>query len=406
MQIIFLNQVRQNPGLRLKIRACWPVVILLLLAAGCSKSADKAVDIQVIDGVKHIMNPAEPILGTVALELEKIREINPYEREDVGMKFFFAARSPQGEVILFDPNNIEAHRYGPDNTYLGNMVKKGQGPGEFQQYRGLDFHFIGDEIWASSSQKVAVYDRNGAYLEEYKIGSNRGSPDSFIDRSRFLCEKSEWTDNSQTRRICLESFVGEGPKHESLELYAVTRTDWLIRKERSAFSDSWSCPELLFTYNQEERTILYALNETYKIYVKDTEGNLLYVIEKPHQLVRVGPAEKKILAAWALDRESSKWILDAYPDTLEALISLKVLPNGWLAAFRISGPKEITFDIFDSAGRYLYALELPRDDQLKQLLVGDEQIGFFESGIFTQDTRDDLPVYVEYRVTNLPDIFN
>ena len=391
----------------MKIRVYRLLVILLFLTAGCSNSGEKGVDIQVIDGIRHIMNPGKPIKGTITLKLEKIREINPYESEDVGLKFFFAARSPQGVVILFDPNNIEGHRYGPDNTYLGNMVKKGQGPGEFQPYHGLGFHFMGNQIWASSNQKVAVYDRNGTYLEEYKIGSSRGSPDNFIDRRRFLCEKSEWTDSGQKRQVCIESLTGEeDPGAASIELYEVTKEEWLVRKGQSAFSDSWSCPSLLFTYNQEERTIYYALNETYKIYVKDTEGNLLYVIEKPHQPVRVGPEEKKILAAWTLNRESSKWILDAYPDTLEALISLKVLPNGWMAAFRISGPKEITFDLFNSEGQYIYALDLPRDNQMKQLLSADKQIGFFKSGIFTQETRDDLPVYVEYRVTNLPDIFN
>ena len=391
----------------MKIRVYRPVVILLFLAAGCSNSGEKAVDIQIIDGIKHLMNPAEPIKGTITLKLEKIRELNPYENEEVGMKFFFAARSPQGEVILFDPNNIEAHRYGPDNSYLGNMVTQGQGPGEFQQYHGLGFHFIGDQIWASSNQKVAVYDKNGTYLEEHKIESNRGSPDNFIDQRRFLCEKSEWTDSGQKRQVCIESLTGdEDSGTASIVLYEVIKEEWLVRKGRSAFSDSWSCPSLLFTYNQDESRVFYALNETYKIYVKDTDGNLLHIIEKPHQPVKVGPEEKKILAAWALNRESSKWILDAYPDTLEALISLKVLPNGWLAAFRISGPKEITFDIFDSEGKYIYALDLPRDNQMKQLLGADKQIGFFKSGLFTQETHNDLPVYVEYRVTNLPAIFN
>lgn len=390
----------------MKIPFNWLVLFFLCAAVSCSGGGGEAVDIEIIDGIKHILNPSEPIKGTITLAFEKIREINPYDREEVGMKFFFAARSPQGEVILYDPNNIEAHHYSSDNTYLGSMVRKGQGPGEFQQYHGLGFHFMEDEIWASSSQKVAVYDRNGTYLDEYAIGSARGVPDSFIDRNHFLCEKSEWTEDRQTRRILLESLSGEGPEDLSLDLYSVTRTDWLIRKGRSAFADSWCCPEVLFTYDAKERTVFYALNDEYKITVKDISGKPRHIIEMPHQRVKISPKEKEIMVAWALDNERSQWILDAYPDTLNSLIALKALPNGWLAAFRISGPKEIVIDVFDTKGRYIYALELPRNDHLRQLLVADKQIDFFESGIFTQETHNDLPIYIEYRITNLKEIFS
>lgn len=387
-------------------KIAWTTMVIALVLTACANRGEEPVDVSIIDGIKHINNPPEPIKGTITLELEKIREINPYEIDSVGMKNFFAARSPDGDVILFDPNNVEAHGFGPDNSYLGSMVKKGQGPAEFQPYHGLNFFFWDDQIWASSSQKVVRYDRRGTYLEEYKIGSARGSPDYFLDRNRYLCEKSLWTDTEQTRKVCVEPLRGEDSAEGSIVLYEVTRTDWLVRRGRSAFSDSWSCPSLLYTYIPEQETIYYALSDEYKIYAKDTSGNLKHIIEKPHQPVKVGPREKEILAGWALGRESSRWILDAYPDTLNALLALKALPNGHLAAFRISGPKEVALDVFDIKGRWIYALEMPGSDHLKTILAAEKQIGFFESGLFTQETREDLPVYIEYRVANLPDIFH
>ena len=45
--------------------------------AGCKKTEEESVQIEVIDGIPHIMNPDMPLKGTVLLELEKQLEINP-----------------------------------------------------------------------------------------------------------------------------------------------------------------------------------------------------------------------------------------------------------------------------------------------------------------------------------------
>jgi hypothetical protein len=41
-----------------------------------------------IDGVVHILNPAEPIKGVVRLQAENTLEINPYEYEEVHLRYF------------------------------------------------------------------------------------------------------------------------------------------------------------------------------------------------------------------------------------------------------------------------------------------------------------------------------
>jgi len=91
--------------------------------------------------------------------------------------------------------------------------------------------------------------------------------------------------------------------------------------------------------------------------------------------------------------------LKAYPNKLMALRAIKVLPNGYLAVYRISGLKEYEMDVFDDQGRYLYKIECPENVNLNNA-------SFYDFGLSTVETVDDFSVYVEYRVKNLPEIFN
>ena len=162
-----------------------------------------------------------------------------------------------------------------------------------------------DEETASIERACRDLDRD---LGEDRIGSNRGGPDQFIDGKYYLCEKNEWTDAGQKRQICLESLAEEGPEARSQVLFELTKEEWMIRKDRSAFADSWSCPALLFTYCPGTRTVFYALNQAYQIHAADPEGNPVRIIHRVHQPVKVGPKDKELLASWALRNEQSRWI--------------------------------------------------------------------------------------------------
>ncbi len=106
------------------------LILVLSLFLYCSPKEEQIEKI-IEDGIVHIKNPEKPIKGTVLLDIEKIREINPYKLEEVGFRQFRFARDVDGEVILLGINQTEVHRFAHNGDYLGSLVKKGQGPGEF-----------------------------------------------------------------------------------------------------------------------------------------------------------------------------------------------------------------------------------------------------------------------------------
>ncbi len=100
-----------------------------------------------------------------------------------------------------------------------------------------------------------------------------------------------------------------------------------------------------------------------------------------------------------LEDGRSNWALKVYPDELVAFTNMKVLPKGCLAVSRVSGSEKIEIDIFDSEGRFIYIIEPPENISL-------ERADFYDFGFTTVEERDGMPVYVEYWIKNLPEIFH
>jgi hypothetical protein len=171
------------------------------------------------------------------------------------------------------------------------------------------------------------------------------------------------------------------------------------RDGKTRFGEAWATPNIQFVYDQENRKLYVELNTEYKIYVKNLKGESMYVIERPYNNVKVSSEDKKKLLSWALKFPTSKWMLSAYPDTLVAIKGIKILPNGYMAVYRVSGVETVEADVFDHEGRYVYIMKPPEGVSL-------EGVNFYNFGFATKETKEDgLEVYTEYKIKNLPDIF-
>jgi len=374
-------------------------LILMISLFICCGPKEGKVEKVIIDGVAHIMNPETPLKGTVQLDVEKTREINPYLHVEVKLRGFKFIRDTDGEVILYDDTDTEAQRFNRNGEYLGSLVRKGQGPGEFPNYRFFKVCFMEGQIWASGALKMAKYDKNGQFLEERKIGYR---PTVFVDENTFLIEKTDRDEEGWIERISLVSLSADKEKKSSeIDFYKERNVGFIESKDgRAGFADSWGTPGIRFAYDQENKKFYVGLNTKYKIYVKNLKGEILYVIEKPYKHVGVSMADKKELVPWAAEDISQKWALSAYPDTLVAVKDIKILPKGYLAVYRVSGVQTYEVDVFDPEGKFVYVIEPPEELSL-------DDVKFYGFGFATRETQEDeFLVYSEYTIKNLPDIFD
>lgn len=371
------------------------LLLILIPISFCSTKQEKT-EMQEIDGIVHILNKETPLRRMVELEIEKTREIDPYKFENISLRFCLPVRSRDGEVILYDPNDSEVHRFNADGTYAGKLVRVGQGPGEFSTSQSLKVHYMGNQIWVTSSTKLAKFDRNGNFLEERRLN---GYPEVFVDEIRFISSK-----RIRTKKGGFSSLILVDLDEDEQEATTIFEADveGMIRfvqgTRTRAFTNDWGVPKIVYTFSEEYKRVYLALNTDYKIYVKNPAGDTLYVINRPYNRIRVGIKEKEMILGPIVRNEAWKWMLDAYPDTLVAIKDLKTLPNGYLAVYRVSGVKQFEIDVYDPEGKYVYLIKIPED-----LVLEREQ--FFDIGFFNIEPREDFRVYVEYRIKNLPEIF-
>ena len=376
-------------------KAFFLILIIISVFFSCGKNLEDSVPFIMIEGIKHIQNPLEPLRGTVILEVEKKLAINPYEQEDVVLRIIFSAKDKNGDIILFDPNQSEAQRFKSTGEYQGSMIRQGEGPGEFVPGRGMDVHFIDDQIWVTGARKLAKFDKLGNLLDQLQLGDR---VESFVDSTCYITRKYIRNDEGRLlqykiRRFADDSSVVDGPVlMEGQDIGMITK-----KGGGSSFSDGWGTPNMRYTVDTLNKKIFFVFTLEYKITVKDVEGNTLYVIEKPNKRVSLSQKEKKEMLGSLVER--LEWLLSEYPDNLMAVKEMTMLPKGYLAVYRISGIKETEIDVFDPEGRFIYVLKMPENMGLRETV-------FYDFGFSTIDRGGDYPIYYEYRVINLPEIFN
>ena len=166
----------------------------------CCGPKEGEVEKIMVDGVSHIMNPEIPLKGEVTLDIEKTREINPYQFEEVGLRSFSFIRDGGGELILYDLNGAEAQMFNKNGEYKGSLFRKGQGPGEFPEGQVFSVYFMNNQIWATGNMKFAKYDKNGQFLFERKIGY---SPSVFVDENTFFIREREENEQEWLEKVSL-----------------------------------------------------------------------------------------------------------------------------------------------------------------------------------------------------------
>lgn len=376
----------------------WILCLLLLwIFAACGQKADELkVQVEVIDGVRHVKNPDTPSKGTVLLELEKKLEIDPYEHEEVGFSYFDAVKDSDGEVILFSVNDAEAERFTKDGGYIGSLFRKGQGPGEFSSMSLVYVRFMDGQIWVTGRRKLAKFDKAGRLIEEFQLGDSMAT---FIDQNTYVTDKRTRTGEDLQKQIMIKKISETKEVEEGPVLMEGTNLG-MIRIQGGGFGDQWGTPNIEYAVDRNTKKIYVAMKTEYTIHAKDSDGKTVYVIEIPHERVALSGKEKEKMLETFLSRnpENKHVYLNTYPDKLMAFKEMKVLPKGHLAVYRISGPKEYQVDIFDDQGRYVYQVETPESISLDRAV-------FYDFGFTTIETKDDFPIYVEYRINNLPEIF-
>lgn len=402
-----LDVISNGRGIRMKNRRkrkpeiqvlLFFTLFLMFILYGCKESG---ITTEIIDGVKHVHNPAEPLKGTIELEIEETLRIDlaDHQAEDlfVFLRFW---KGPQGNVYLYDWTKKRVQVFDAEGEYLGAFGRIGQGPGEFPQYSSFSLSFIKEgEIWAIGGGKIARFDMERNFLGEIKPFVGRPSL-VFLDEERYLTERSHWEGEGRDRHSwTIISYMQRGQKEPDKIFFDYRKAQdvGMIQKGNQAFSDDWATPNLYWFYDGNKKRVFTVLNTEYKISAHDLSGENFFVFDKAH--TNVSPSPEELEAFLKEDRKNAwKLIFNLYPDELCAVRDIKCLPKGYVAVYVITGLGTFNIDVYDPEGRFLYVLNPPQDLSL-------EWAQFNDFGFALREEKEDRDVYVEYTIKNLPEIF-
>jgi len=374
-----------------------PVILLIFSSCG-RRETTTPVKKEVIDGIVHLMNPERPLKGHITFEIERIRELNPYDTEEFGLGWIDFKRDSDGEVMLYYSSGSEVHRFGPDDTYLGNLTRQGQGPGEFSNFRGLNPFYVNNQIYVTGGLKLSRFEKNGNLINERKTGLR---PQIFVDENRFFVQESERFDGGWNKKILLVNMTSEtiGNFQETI-FFQKENVGWIENKRGDRYTNPWGVPDILYTFDSFNQRMFICLNSEYKIYAKNLSGETEYIVERPYNKVSITEGDKKEILTSFFQSEPEKWEVDSFPDTLVAIKNIRSLPNGYLAVYRVVDIDKYEIDIFNPDGFYVYSVS-PLED------IALDVVKFYGFGFARIKTKEDgFMVYEEYAIQNLSEIFS
>jgi hypothetical protein len=346
--------------------------VLLALAAS-SALAEWPGQMEVTEGVTHVLNPESPTDGETVLELQELWRVGDDE-EDI----FFGVigqllHDESGNIYLLDSQLSEIMIFTPDGEYLQSIGREGEGPGEFQN--GIDL------FWAPGGRLGVVQawpgkivflkpDGNpgGVYALPYRDGIGFQSASRGVGSDdRIVMSGTAWaTENGQQLQFAyLKAYDIDGQElaHFHEESSETRYGGWEFKEEVYVdFQRRW-------TVAPDGRVAAALSFSDYKIHVWNADGSLERVIERPDNktIPRTGQEKKRFQAMY--DR-FTRWNPEStfrVNDKHQSIGQIFFRDDGslWVQSgqdmWRPEAGRYTSFDIYDGEGRYMQRIHLQAD---------------------------------------------
>jgi hypothetical protein len=311
-------------------------ILMSFLWAGCKQAPMKKVWIQ--DGVEMVANPAVPLSRNQGRVL-KLRE--HLRLKDTGEGFFFKYPAqpeigPDGSIFLTDQDQLL--RFSSDGTFLGNLCKPGQGPGEFQ---GLQRYVLeGDEIQAFDrpANKIVRMTMDGRWLDDRKVDD------------RFETMTRNWIVGEMINLPKVEGVLAEA----KYNFYCTSRSDEARTRAYVFLGKFFRKPPVMLAWDKlrwvpdAKRDLLFvSRTREYGIELLDlNEGRVTRSFRRVYPRVKyVMPENMKAIPAW-----SRPPAIEFESDILDLFVPGQSL---WVKTSTEDPKKGVLIDVFDAKGEYL-----------------------------------------------------
>jgi hypothetical protein len=336
----------------------------LIVSAGQAQKAGWRAKLLTEEGVRVVVNPAEPLYGAIKLGLEEELRIG---KEGDERTQFYRVRDihadPQGNIYVDDMSNGRVQVFDPNGAFLRTIGRPGQGPGEFEnptliRFGGREGHLHVMDRY----QRINLFDGQGLYIRS--IVPERGFADYFPDvADGFVAVMHAGSDKDLTSGHSLCRLDANG-------------------KTRAVLAEF---PSNLHMERRGEATLAVRTGYEMTLYAAPLAGEgLVYGHSKEYELVVLGPGDKKVLVIRKDERrpeftseEKTGFGKIPVPKLKPYFFGILTDPEGRIyvqrnmntSGKRGYGPiatEDKRFDVFSREGVFLFRAALPPNTRLIQ----------------------------------------
>lgn len=366
---------------------------------------------EIINGIRNVFNPFEPLRGAISLDLTKVVEIDSLLAGATEPIFFDQVDlDANGDIYFADDRSLKIHKFRQDGNWISSFSIKGEGPGEFT--RMGDLQIVQNKVWIAGDwpMKIVSYDSDGGFVSEWisERFYNFYLQPIVIDNSSFLTvgfRQEAMPGSPERRRISALMDFNENVLQTyftRLNVGPMILTVGTDRPLQVSFTNPFMVPRILHAYDHSSGVLYVLLNTEYRIEMKNLKGETFLVVHKDNENRKLSEKNRdelvQLLAA-RMSPQVQEEVKERLPETFCAVSGVIPLSQGHFAVQKVMGVNSIEIDIFDGKGQFIYAI-LPSDEipNLSSLRFFNGRVGWIEH-------LDDRDVYREFEIKNLPEVF-
>jgi hypothetical protein len=339
---------------------CCAIAFLTALGFGQASPAGWKGTIAVENGVKTIKNPAAPLYGEFAFDLQEELSIGGDPTKE---NYYFPGSAllsvdRDGRFYVADLRNRRVMMYAPSGEFIRQIGRQGQGPGEYA-YPGRVFIDSEGNAMVYSGRELVCFGKDGTFIKKISIKI-------FLSQA-VLGPGGTLIGRTQPGR------GPEGPKHQLVQVGADGEHFKTIVEFRGEFRASQTAiivhaySNFLSFTGLSPDSFVYGFPDDYRLVIADAEGKTILAMtknEKPKSISNRERAETKKSGIYALIGTNDKMLRDEdFPDHRPFFGWIFSDDAGHIYVARTrsileqDAPWEI--DVFSKDGFYLYHMSWP-----------------------------------------------
>ena len=308
-------------------------------------------------------NPEKPLSKNAGRTVKLVEQLRITDESGV---FYFRYPSDlkmaeDGHVFIADPYGHNFLKFSPTGEFLKNLYKKGEGPGELQDY--FYYRLSPDSIYIYDpvKRKILVIDRKGNLLSETRLETETYSSFLGIYRNWLIFMKSVWPprDDRKTSRlydINMKIMQLSKDGKTSKENYVFSNQVILIASSLGGGMMSWDP----FDSVLDENTGYFYVSCTrdYMIHILDlNKGEIIRTFNRKYKKIRYEMSQREKNFVKKYNVPSKKYDAD-----IKKLHLYKGLL--WVQTSTKDEKRGIMIDVFNNKGQFLDNFYLSLDGDI------------------------------------------